>query len=109
MRLSLRFIVPLAIALAATAYAVIPLIDSLTLRWSVRDLDIRSSLIADTLQEPLEEMIRTGGQSRMLQFFARITRDERLYAMGFCASTRSEPLVTTMRLIRSRGRFRYAA
>jgi trehalose 6-phosphate synthase len=94
-RLSLRFIVPLAITLAAIAYAVVPLADSLTLRWFVRDLDIRSSLIANTLQEPLEEMIRTGSQSRMLQFFTRVTRDERLYAMGFCLSPPGEPLVTT--------------
>jgi trehalose 6-phosphate synthase len=93
-RLSLRFIVPLALALAAIAYAVVPLVDSLTLRWFVRDLDIRSSLIASTLQEPLEEMIRTGSGSRMLQGFTRITRDERLYAMGFCPSPSGEPLVT---------------
>lgn len=95
MRLSLRFIVPLALALAAIAYAVVPLVDSLTLRWFVRDLDIRSSLIANTLQEPLEEMIRTGSRSRMLQFFTRITRDERLFAMGFCPSSSGQPLVTT--------------
>ena len=94
MRLSLRFIVPLALALAAIAYAVVPLVDGLTLRWFVRDLDIRSSLIANTLQEPLEEMIRTGDRSRMLQFFTRIARDERLYAMGFCPSPPGEPLVT---------------
>jgi len=94
-RLSLRFIVPLALALAAIAYAVVPLVDGLTLRWFVRDLDIRSSLIANTLQEPLEEMIRTGDRSRMLQFFTRIARDERLYAMGFCPSPPGESLVTT--------------
>ena len=61
-----------------------PLVDSLTLRWFVRDLEIRSNLIANTVQEPLEEMIRTGNRSRMLQFFTSITQDERLYAMGFC-------------------------
>ena len=39
MRLSLRFILPLAIALAAIAYAVIPLVDRFTLQWFVRDLE----------------------------------------------------------------------
>ncbi len=95
MRLSLRFIVPLMLALAAIAYAVVPLVDSLTLRWFVRDLEIRSNLIASTVQEPLEEMIRTGSRSRMLQFFTSISRDERLYAMGFCDSPASQPLATT--------------
>mgnify|MGYP003413410641 FL=1 len=42
MRLSLRFIIPLMLALAAIAYSVVPLVDQLTLRWFVRDLDIRA-------------------------------------------------------------------
>ena len=95
MRLSLRFIVPLILALAVIAYAVVPLVDSLTLRWFVRDLEIRSNLIASTVQEPLEEMIRTGSRSRMLQFFTSISRDERLYGMAFCDSPASKPLATT--------------
>jgi hypothetical protein len=41
-RLSLRFIPPLALVLGLFAYAVVPLMDNLTLRWFVRDLDIRS-------------------------------------------------------------------
>ena len=53
LRLSLRFVVPLAVALAILAYAVVPLVDKLYLRWFVRDIDIRSKLIASTLQEPL--------------------------------------------------------
>src|SRR5688572_265742 len=84
MRLSLRFIVPLLLVLAAFAYAVVPLVDKLTLRWFVRDLDIRSSLVANTLHEPIEDLIRAGNRTRMLQFLNRITRDERLYAVAFC-------------------------
>ena len=95
MRLSLRFIVPLMLALAAIAYAVVPLVDNLTLRWFVRDLEIRSNLIASTVQEPLEEMIRTGSRSRMLQFFTSVSRDERLYALAYCDSPAGQPLATT--------------
>ncbi len=50
MRLSLRFIIPLLLALTAIAYAVVPLVDQLTLRWFVRDMDIRSRLIANTIE-----------------------------------------------------------
>ncbi len=57
MRLSLRFVLPLLLALAAIAYAVLPLVDTLTLRWFVRDLDIRASLIANTVQEPLQDLV----------------------------------------------------
>jgi len=55
MSLSLRFILPLMLALAAIAYSVVPLVDQLTLRWFVRDLDIRAELVANSLQEPLQE------------------------------------------------------
>ena len=44
MPLSLRFVVPLALALAAIAYAVVPLVDRLTFQWFVRDLDTRGAL-----------------------------------------------------------------
>jgi len=40
LRLSLRFIIPLTLALAAIAYAVVPLVDRLTLRWFARDMDM---------------------------------------------------------------------
>lgn len=82
MRLSLRFIIPLVLALAAIAYAVVPLVDRLTLRWFVRDLEMRSSLIANTVHEPLQDLILAGNRNKMLQFFTRITQDQRLYAIG---------------------------
>jgi trehalose 6-phosphate synthase len=84
MRLSLRFIVPLAVTLALIAYAVVPLVDQFTLRWFVRDLDIRTSLIANALQEPLEPLIREGSRAKVLRLFDRNLRDERLFALGFC-------------------------
>ena len=86
MRLSLRFVIPLAIVLAAIAYAVIPLIDKLTVQWFVRDLDIRSAFVANTVQDPLLELIRAGTRNKMLAFFSRITQDERLFAIGYCGS-----------------------
>ncbi|HUC41168.1 MAG TPA: trehalose-6-phosphate synthase [Gemmatimonadales bacterium] len=84
MRLSLRFVVPLLLALALLGWAVVPLVDKLTLQWFVRDLDIRATLVANALQEPLEDLLRAGNRARLEQFFARITQDERLFAIGFC-------------------------
>jgi len=94
MRLSLRFIIPLLLAIAAFAYAVVPLVDRLTLRWFMRDLDSRSSLISNTVQESLQDLIGTGNDARVLQLFTRITQDERIYAMGFCASFEAQPVAT---------------
>jgi len=94
MRLSLRFLVPLLVALALFAYAAVPLVDTLTTRWFVRDLDIRSNLIASTVAEPLADLIETGSSTRILAFFHRLTSDERLYAVGLCLPDRPAPIAT---------------
>jgi len=94
MRLSLRFLIPLLVALALFAYAAVPLVDTLTTRWFVRDLDIRSNLIANTVQEPLEEMIAAHSPMRIATYFQRLTNDERLYAIGLCLPGEATPMAT---------------
>ena len=84
LRLSLRFIIPLAISLAVLAYAVVPLVDNLTLRWFVRDLDIRSQLIARTLHDPLAELLSQGNKAKINALLLRTIQDERLLAIGYC-------------------------
>jgi hypothetical protein len=63
MRLSLRFMLPLILVLAAMAYATMPLVDRLTLSWFVHDLDGRAELVANTLQEPLQEQLTAGAMN----------------------------------------------
>jgi len=94
MRLSLRFLLPLLLVVGLFAYAAVPLADTLMLRWFVRDLDIRSSLIASAVNEPLSGLVLTGSTPRIEQFFARLTQDERLYAVGLCVAGRATPIAT---------------
>ena len=94
MRLSLRFVLPLILVLAAIAYAVAPLVDQLTLRWFIRDLDMRSTLIANAIEEPLQEQLAAGKKAKVSDFFNHITLDERLYAVGYCASAAGSPLAS---------------
>ncbi len=94
MRLSLRFLIPLLLALGAFAYGAVPLADSLMQRWFVRDLDIRSSLIASAVQEPLANLIVSGSTPRIAAYFNRMTQDERLYAVGLCQDARGAPIAT---------------
>ncbi|MEO8031278.1 MAG: trehalose-6-phosphate synthase [Gemmatimonadota bacterium] len=94
MRLSLRFIVPLLLALAAIAYGVLPLVDNLTIRWFTRDLDMRASLIANTIGESSQDLVQRGSRAKLLESFTRITEDERVYAIGFCASPQARVLAT---------------
>ena len=84
MRLSLRFLLPLAFVLAGLAYAVIPLVDSLTVKWFVRDLEIRSQLIASTMEGPLTDLLALESKAKLQGYFDRIIKDERLFAIGFC-------------------------
>ncbi len=85
MRLSLRFVLPLALVLAALAYAVIPLVDTLTIKWFVRDLEIRSRLIASTIEGPLVDLLESDSKTnKLISYFHRLIQDERLYAIAFC-------------------------
>jgi trehalose 6-phosphate synthase len=80
----LRFVLPLALVLGAFAYMVVPLVDSLTLHWFVRDLDARSQSLANALQDPLTEYVQQNSERKINQLFERALRDERLYAIAFC-------------------------
>ena len=83
-RLALRFIAPLTIVLALLALALVPLVDALTLRWWVNDLETRSHLVANTMQEQLIDLVREGNGARVRQVFRRAVEDERLYALAYC-------------------------
>ena len=82
--LSLRFVLPLVIVLAVIAYGVVPLVDSLQLKWFVRDLDMRSKLMVNTMEGPLADLLVSNSRGKILAYFTRIIQDERLYALGFC-------------------------
>ena len=84
MRLSLRFLLPLAVVLAGLAYAVIPLVDSLTLKWFVRDVEIRAELIGRMVEGPLGDLLASESRTKLPAYFNRIIQDERLFAIGFC-------------------------
>lgn len=96
MRLSLRFIVPLLVTLAAFAYALVPLVDKLTLQWFVRDLDLRANLIVNTVQEPLRPLLAAGNKTRITQFLTRLTLDERLHSVGYCTSLGKQVAATPL-------------
>ena len=83
-RLALRFIAPLTIVLGLLALALVPLVDELMLRWWVNDLDIRSRLVANTMQEQLVGMVRNADDAGIRQLFSRDVQDERLYAIAYC-------------------------
>ncbi|MEO8847548.1 MAG: trehalose-6-phosphate synthase [Casimicrobiaceae bacterium] len=94
MRLSLRFIIPLLIALGLAAYATVPLIEHQMLSWFSLDLDARATLIANSSRDPLLALLDSGDDAAIGAYFNRLTNDERLYAIGLCTATSAMPLAT---------------
>ncbi|MBA2404802.1 MAG: trehalose-6-phosphate synthase, partial [Bdellovibrionales bacterium] len=96
MRLSLRFIFPLIIMLSLIAYFVVPLVDSLTLQWFKRDLDLRAEMISKSVGFPLEELLPTKNKAKVASLLEDLTKDERLLAVGLCDNANHFIFRTTM-------------
>ncbi|MBI4695662.1 MAG: trehalose-6-phosphate synthase [Gammaproteobacteria bacterium] len=84
LRLQLRFLVPLLLALVATAYLSLPLMDRLTLKWFSRDLNLRDELVTNSLSDSIADALRDNNLERLGASFDRVSRDERLVAIGLC-------------------------
>jgi len=72
------------VSLIILAYIATPLVDKWILRWTIRDLDMRSKLIAQTIEEPLGDLLSQGSKSKVISLFNRVIRDERLFAIAYC-------------------------
>ena len=84
MKMTIRFVLPLLAVLGVVAYVVSPLVETLTFRWFTRDLDLRASLIVNTVQDSLVGHLDSKDAKKIAALFNRITLDDRLMAMGYC-------------------------
>ncbi|MBF0363370.1 MAG: trehalose-6-phosphate synthase [Oligoflexia bacterium] len=84
MKLIIKFILPLILVIGLIAYAVVPLVDSLTLKWFTKDVEIRSKLISSTLNESLIDLLNIQDKKKIEKLFNRVIQDERLNAIAFC-------------------------
>ena len=90
MKFLLRFLLPLAIVIIALAIGAIPLIESLTTTWFVRDLDLRSRLILNSLEQNVGPLLLDNSNEsrrRIGEALRRATQDERLLALAVCSPT----------------------
>lgn len=84
MRLSLRFILPLALILTLTAWILTPFAEKLTHQWFVHDMDTRAELVFHGLEESLPPLLEARHPAKISALFDRLIMDERLYAIAFC-------------------------
>jgi trehalose-6-phosphate synthase len=82
MKLSLRFILPLVFILSVVTYCLVPLTESLTLKWFKRDLDLRSQLISRSIDSSISKIYNPN----VKEIFEDFAQDERVLAIGFCNS-----------------------
>lgn len=85
LNLQLRFLIPLVLTLVAAAYLALPLMDQLNLRWYSRDLNARSTSLANAMSDSIVEAVREDRMSRLQSLFDRAVLDERLFAIGLCS------------------------
>lgn len=85
-RLQLRFLLPLAAAMAMAAFVALPLMDRVTLKWFSRDITARGVLVANALSDSVSSALLSGHDERLRGLFKRTSQDERLLAIGLCTA-----------------------
>ena len=87
MKLILKFVIPLIIVLGIIGAMMVPVLDLVTQRWLIKDLELRSQLVTNTLQESLQPLLLTKGRerkSKIQTLLDKVAQDERILAMGYC-------------------------
>src|SRR6516225_6337433 len=70
--------------LVAAIFAISPFASTLVEQWSRRDVELRSTLVFNSVRDELANLLAAGATSRIDSLFARLALDERLLAVGFC-------------------------
>lgn len=84
LRLQLRFLFPLAVALVGAAYIALPLLDQVTLRWFSRDLNSRGALMVNAMSDAVAQAMLEPRGERLSTLLDRAVQDERLFAIAAC-------------------------
>lgn len=84
MRMAVRFVLPLLLLLGGLSWAAAPLVGDLIERWFRADVEMRSRLVFNSIQDTVTGLVETGDHRKIAQLFERITLDERMLALGLC-------------------------
>ncbi|WP_020505191.1 alpha,alpha-trehalose-phosphate synthase (UDP-forming) [Lamprocystis purpurea] len=85
MRMALRFLVPLLLLLGGIAWATTPLLGELIAQWLRADVEMRSQLVFESIQDTVIRNATASDSRRIDGLFQRVARDERLLAVGLCS------------------------
>lgn len=87
MKWTVRFLLPFILVLSALAYSLVPLVDIMTRRWFIRDLDLRGQLLVSYVQEQIrpylsESKISDRGKAQLI--LRKASQDARVLALAVC-------------------------
>ncbi len=85
LRLALRFLLPLLLVLVGIAWGTTPLLHELLQQWFRTDVEMRSQLVFDAVQDTVVSLAKDSDGPRIDLVFQRIAQDKRLLAVGLCA------------------------
>ena len=80
----LRFVLPVALASCVVAFFGLPYIERLLAEWFRSDVELRAQLVMHSMDEPITELVENGNESRLRNYLAKTTVDERLLAILVC-------------------------
>ncbi len=84
--LILRIALPGLVFVAATALIAMPYVERLYGDWFRSDLDLRASLVMDTLGTALDELVEEPESGALRALLGRLTADQRVMAAVLCAA-----------------------
>ncbi len=84
MKTAARFAIPLLVIVAVTAWAMTPVVDHLMTGWFRSDVEMRSRLIFQSVQETVLTHMAEGRTRGLDSLFRRIAMDQRVLAVGLC-------------------------
>jgi trehalose 6-phosphate synthase len=83
----LKYIAVGVAAILLIILAVTPLVTAIVEGWSRRDVELRSRLVFRSIEDRVANAISVATPTGLAQYFARLTEDEKLIALGYCDDT----------------------
>lgn len=84
MRRYVLYAVASLVAVVAIVLALSPLASTLVEDWSRRDIELRSKLLFNSIQDYVALQLSEGRGDQLVAFFDKLTDDEKLRAIGYC-------------------------
>lgn len=87
-RFGVKLIAPVISILLVIGLLSGPIAKKIIFTWSINDMDLRAKLITHSLSDDIFTQLSSDKSQKVQRQFDNLVKDERLYAVGFCSTTR---------------------